>query len=365
MDTGFGELEFQLKMAGKTSAYRRLPGKKKGFVVGYHTLWLGSDHLLQIYSRLGIEDYKRFYFNDIQAIITRKTAAGKIQNFVLGALAGLSALLAVIAGGGWSVFWAVIAGVPALILLINYFRGPTCETYLMTAVQTEKLHSLHRIKITQPVMNQLRSLIEQRQGRFNPETANYPASRPAGSRRPQTLPNANKQVHRQPRHEKGRVHLLLFALLVVEGLIAVIGFLFHHLFFNLMGSAIMMLLGICVVVALVKQHESNLKRALRTLTWAALGCVCFSFVTGYIVSLELAFRHPEILRDQWELFKLFSSTTPWESPLMMTTSIVDLSSAAFIGIPGLIMLKNPQRTVPRSSPLPAAPAPIPSVKRFS
>ena len=351
-------------MNGKKSAYRRLPGKKKGFLVGYHTLWLGSDHLLQIYSRLGIEDYKRFYFNDIQAIITRKTAAGKIQNSVLGALAGLSALLAVMAGGGWSVFWAVIVGVPALILLINYFRGPTCETYLMTAVQTEKLHSLHRIKITQPVMNQLRSLIEQRQGRFNPETANYPASRPA-SRRPQTLPNANKQVHRQPRHEKGRVHLLLFALLVVEGLIAVIGFLFHHLFFNLMGSAIMMLLGICVVVALVKQHESNLKRALRTLTWAALGCICFSFVAGYIVSVELAFRHPEILRDQWELFKLFSSTTPWESPLMMTTSIADLGSAAFIGIPGLVMLKNPHQTIPRFSPLPAASAPIPFSKRFS
>ena len=274
-------------------------------------------------------------------------------------------LLAIMAGGGWSVFWAVIVGVPALILLINYFRGPTCETYLMTAVQTEKLHSLHRIKITQPVMNQLRSLIEQRQGRFNPETANYPASRPAGSRRPQTLPNANKQVHRQLRHEKGRVHLLLFALLVVEGLIAVIGFLFHHLFFNLMGSAIMMLLGICVVVALVKQHESNLKRALRTLTWAALGCICFSFVAGYIVSVELAFRHPEILRDQWELFKLFSSTTPWESPLMMTTSIADLGSAAFIGIPGLVMLKNPHQTIPRFSPLPAASAPIPFSKRFS
>jgi hypothetical protein len=352
-------------MAGKTSTYRRLPGKKKGFLVGYHTLWLGSDHLLQIYSRLGIEDYKRFYFNDIQAIITRKTATGKIQNSVLGALAGLSALLAVIAGGGWSVFWAVLAGLPALILLINYFRGPTCETYLMTAVQTERLHSLHRIKITQPVMNQLRSLIEQRQGRINPETADYPASRPSVERKPQAPPNANKQARRQPKPEKGRVHLLLFALLVAEGLIAAIGFLFHHLFLNLMGSAIMMVLGICVVLALVKQHESNLKRALCTLTWAALGCICFSFVAGYIVSVELAFRHPEILRDQWELFKLFSSTAPWESPLMMATSIVDLSSAAFIGIPGLIMLKNPHQAIPRSSPLPTVPAPIPSSKRFS
>ncbi|MGD2187768.1 MAG: hypothetical protein PVI71_16670, partial [Desulfobacterales bacterium] len=86
-------------MDSETSAYRRLTGKKKGFLVGYHNLWQGSDHLLQIYSRLGVEDYKRFYFNDIQAIITRKTDTGKIQNFVLGALTGLFGLLAVTSGG--------------------------------------------------------------------------------------------------------------------------------------------------------------------------------------------------------------------------------------------------------------------------
>jgi hypothetical protein len=351
-------------MAGKTSAYRRLPGKKKGFLVGYHTLWLGSDHLLQIYSRWGIEEYKRFYFNDIQAIVTRKTAAGKIQNSVLGALAGLFGLLGVISGGGWSVFYASIAGLLALILLINFLKGPTCETYLMTAVQTEKMHSLHRIKITQPVMNQLRSLIEQRQGRINPETLNHQSVQPTGRHTPQKLPNGNKQFHRKPKDEKGRVHLLLFALLIFEGLIAAAGFLFSHVAISLMGSAIMMLLGICVVLALVKQHESNLKQTLRTLTWAALGCVCFSFVIGYMISLGLAFKHPEILRNQWELFKLFSSTTPWDSPLMMTANIIDLSGAAFIGIPGLFILKNPHQAIPRPSALPAAPARISFPQRF-
>ncbi len=350
-------------MSGETSPYRRLPGKKKGFLVGYYTLWLGSDHLLQIYSRLGIEDYKRFYFNDIQAIITRKTATGKIQNYILGAFVGLLGLLGVISGGGWSVFNAIIAGVLALILLINFFKGPTCETYLMTAVQTEKLHALNRIKTTQLVMNQLRSLIEQRQGRINPEAVDHPSAQPRGQHTPQKLPNGNRQIQRKPRHEKGRIHLLVFALLILEGLIAAAGFLSSHIALNLMGSAIMMVLGICVVLALVKQHESNLKKNLRTLTWAALGYVCFSFIIGYIISLGLAFKHPEILRNQWELFKLFSSTTPWESPLMMTANFIDLSVAGLIGIPGILMLKNPHQGIPRHSALPAAPARIPSPKR--
>jgi len=369
MDTGFWESAIHLKensilTARETSTYRRLPGKKKGFFVGYHTLWQGSDHLLQVYSRLGVEDYKRFYFNDIQAVITRKTAAGRIQNIVLAAFAGLFGLLGAVFGGGWLIFYASIAGVLALILLMNSFKGPTCETYLMTAVQTEKLHSLHRIKTTQPVMNQLRSLIEQRQGRINPETVDRQSFRPIGKHTPQTLPDDNKQIHREPTHEKGKVHLLLFSLLIFEGLIAVAGFLFSHVAVTLTGSAVMMLSGICVVLALVRQRESNLKKALRALTWAALGCVCFSFVVGYIISLGLAFRHPEILRNQWELLKLFSNTSPWESPLMMTANMIGLGGAAFIGIPGLFFLKNPHQTIAQPSTLPATKARIPFPKRF-
>ena len=105
------ELQYSLKMASEIPTYIKLPGKKKGFLIGYHTLWQGPDHLLQIYSRMGVEDYKRFYFNDIQAIITRKTIAGKIQNIVLGLLLLLFTLPAVLNDGGWSAFWAALAGV--------------------------------------------------------------------------------------------------------------------------------------------------------------------------------------------------------------------------------------------------------------
>ena len=98
-------------MTVEKSSYKRLPGKKKGFLIGYHTLWLGDDHLLQIYSRLGVEDYKRYYFDDLQAIVTRKTGSGRIQNIVIGALSGLFCLFAVTTGGGWGFFHAAIAAV--------------------------------------------------------------------------------------------------------------------------------------------------------------------------------------------------------------------------------------------------------------
>lgn len=352
-------------MESETSKYQRLPGKKKGFLVGYHTLWQGFDHLLQIYSRLGVEDYKRFYFDDIQAIITRKTGTGRIQNIVIGALAGLFCLFAVTSGGGWSIFHAIIAAVMLLILLINVLKGPTCETVLLTAVQTEKLYSLHRLKTTQTMMNRLRSIIERRQGRINPAIFDQQSVSASAHLTRRSPTGANKHSLKAQKHERGRVHLSLFVLLIFDGLIVAAGFMLTHAALTLLGSAVTMLLGICVIVALVRQHESNLKRPLRSLTWAALGYVCFSFIAGYIISMGIAFRHPEILRNQWELIKLFSSTTPWESPLIMTVNIMAISGAAVIGIPGLFMLKNPQQVIHQPSAVPTAPVHTGAAKRIS
>ncbi len=146
--------------------YTRLPGKKKNFLIGYYGLWLGNDHMLYIFSRFGIEDYKRFYFKDIQAVLTRKTATGKIQNLILSIFCILFLLTALYLKGGWSVLNWTIAGLMAIFLVINWLRGPTCVSHLHTAVQTEKLHSLYRLKTAIKIMNRLRLLIEQAQGKL-------------------------------------------------------------------------------------------------------------------------------------------------------------------------------------------------------
>jgi len=214
-------------------------------------------------------------------------------------------------------------------------------------------------------MNRLRSIIEQRQGQINPAVFDQQQVSSSARRAEKSTGDIKRHGLKGQKHERGRVHLLLFALLVADGLIVAAGFMLTHVALTLLGSAATMLLGICVVVALVKQHESNLKRPVRTLTWAALGYVCFSFIAGYVVSMGIAFRHPEILRNQWELFKLLSSTSPWESPLIMTVNIIAISGAAFIGILGLFLLRNPQQAVQRPSALPATPVGTGTEKRMS
>jgi uncharacterized membrane protein HdeD (DUF308 family) len=327
-------------MAKKEKEYRKLPGTKKGFIMGRYTLWQGVDHLLHVYSRVGVEDYKRFYFNDIQAIITRKTIAGKIQNGVLGFLLLLFTLPVILNEGGWSAFWAAFAGVLLILLLINLYRGPTCETKLLTAVQTEKLYSLHRLKTAFKAMDRLRSHIESAQGRLGREDlAKIPARRVNHNAAKSLSPQVGKTAT-TARHEKGRSHLVLFGLLVLDGVLATSGFLFTHVIVTILSSVAGICMGIFVIIALVKQHNSNMSNALRAITWTCLGFVGITFMAGYAISMVFAFKNPGILYNQWELFKSMSSLSPWENPLVLGFDIFTMCGAFFLGIPGLLMLKR-------------------------
>ena len=149
----------------------RLTGKKKNFLGGYNTLWLGRDHLLSIESKRFSEDYKRFYYSDIQSIITRITPMSKIINMFLAIFCGFFTLLAYLTAGmtAWPTYHLIIAGIALLLIVISLFGGPTCVCHIKTAVQTEKLRSLNRLSTAEKAINHLRSLIELAQGILGPE----------------------------------------------------------------------------------------------------------------------------------------------------------------------------------------------------
>ena len=325
-------------MAPKTKEYHKLPGSKKGFLIGKYTLWQGADHLLQVYSRVGVEEYKRFYFNDIQAVITRKTTGGKIQNIVMGCLVLILMLPAIALDGGWSLFYGIIPAAMLLLLLVGLFKGPTCETKLMTAVQTEKLHSLHRLKNTFKVMDRLGNQIQRTQGTLKREELDNVPVRPManqGSYR-QVQQRTFKKI--SPRYETGRAHLVLFGLLLLDGVLVSLGFFFTHVVLTIISTVASLVMGIFVIVALVKQHDSSMSGSLKAITWASLGFICINFVAGYVISIVFAMQNPGIIYNQWEVFKSMSLLSPWESPLKLSFDIFTLCGVLFLGIPGLYML---------------------------
>jgi hypothetical protein len=152
----------------KEKEYRRLPGagiRRHALVSATRSrLWLGRDHLLSTDTQWYTEDYKRFYFRDIQAIIIHKTESGKIINIVFSALTALPLFAALATGGGASLFWGIVAGCFGLILFINALFGPTCFTHIRTAVQTEELPSLRRLRRANKVLARVRPLIVAAQG---------------------------------------------------------------------------------------------------------------------------------------------------------------------------------------------------------
>src|SRR2546425_13007038 len=85
------------------------------------SLWLGKDHLLNIDSNRFSEQYKRFYFRDIQAIATVRNKRREAWNILL-TLFVLSSLLFVVAGtprvaGAWALIFLIM-------LLVNNVLGP-------------------------------------------------------------------------------------------------------------------------------------------------------------------------------------------------------------------------------------------------
>lgn len=159
-------------------SYQRLTRAypRRGFSISFMSrvsLWLGPDHLL-LSDRIGYtETYKRFYFQDIQAIILRQTNRYAAWNAVLAALLGLSlvGLLMFLFGPGKSIAGSITCGLLAALffipLVINLLLGPTCSCYLRTAVQNEDLPPLRRVRQTQKFLNKLNPLILAAQGGEN------------------------------------------------------------------------------------------------------------------------------------------------------------------------------------------------------
>ncbi len=146
----------------KKKIYRRVPGLRWG--ASRSILRLADDHLLLCDYRTGfIERYKRFYFKDIEAFIVRRTAVWPIALTCWGAFA--LCFLIISWGKDWNPFLIVVSGIGGLCFLVELARGPSCRTEVRTAVQTDRLRMLKRIRKTERVLRAIVPLIEAVQGK--------------------------------------------------------------------------------------------------------------------------------------------------------------------------------------------------------
>src|SRR5438552_12683123 len=141
--------------------YRKLPGARRT-PLRKATLWLAGDHILSLDSHRFSEEYKRYYFKDIQAIIvtTGSTAMSRAMDLVV------AIVLALVALSAWrlqSRVAAIAGGVILIAFLIFKSLGPLCNCQLFTAVSRDTLPSLNRLPTAESVLRIIGPLIEQAQ----------------------------------------------------------------------------------------------------------------------------------------------------------------------------------------------------------
>lgn len=253
-------------MAEAQEIYQRLPGKgrRREKVMGgaVCTLWLGADHILQAENLYFHEDYKRFYYRDIQAFILRRTNRYIVWNVVWTVLLALLLLPAVTVAWYWW-FLGLFGLVP---LWINLAQGPSCLCYIRTAVQQEELPSLCRIKQAKRAIRLIRVRINQAQGEITPEALTAAAATP-----PVDLPAPRNQPAPEPlRHEAGAFHWGAFSAVMANALCGAIGLDFKGPLVPTLCVGLLLTSFMLALIAGIKQRRSDIPTLAQRLIWGTL-----------------------------------------------------------------------------------------------
>lgn len=146
------------------SPYTKLTPRRRTFG-GYTQLWLASDHLLLLSNSRLSEQYKRFSFSDIQAIVVTQLPSQLVLQIAMiaAALAWMGLWFAV---DSRFARWAIeISGALALLWpIVDLARGPRCRCFLRTRVSGELLAPVNRMKTADKFLALLRPVIESAQG---------------------------------------------------------------------------------------------------------------------------------------------------------------------------------------------------------
>lgn len=260
-------------------SYRRLPGRGRrtsgcvGVGTSISTIWLANDHLLLRESTYGLtETYKRFYFRDIQAIIVRRTPRWIAWISVWTILSLVFFLCYVTAEWrGW--IWPFYFGLCFVLTMIQLARGPSCVTYLVTAVQRELLGSLNTVRKARRGLKVLVPLIEQKQGVFDPAAVAEPIQT-SSSRGAAAVPAAVSSPSISAR--ASRLHLALFATTLAGGCIA-LWEAFKPSSVGLTATVVLIAaIIVLAVITLAMQGRRSVNKTAAVLTW--------TITIGYIVA---------------------------------------------------------------------------------
>jgi hypothetical protein len=179
-----------------TAPYRKLPGTRRGFIQK-SSVWAGPDHLLLVRGSRFRDEYKRFYYRDVQAIAVARAprfhvstraaaiafgcwAAAAVVQFLVRRASGLQLFgviytplvvyggILVLAGLILAIIWAYVSG------------KESCRCRIYTAVSGDELPSVYRLWTARKFLAEVEPLIAQTQGTIAGEWAAAAEERTVG-----------------------------------------------------------------------------------------------------------------------------------------------------------------------------------------
>lgn len=354
-------------MFKKDKPYKRIRGTGRN-IAGYNQLWMGEDHLLSLSIRVVAEEYKRFFYKDIQAFIIKPTYSGAIQITLCLLIAFLCAIGILAA----DFYWLLLILIPFLLYAayVGFQRG-TCKCWVKTATRCEELPSLNYKRRALKTIEKLRPIIEQAQGgaftfdSLTNESAGYKplgegSVAAAGAGQSALAKTAQGPGRKEtPEKQRRQFHKPLYALFIISAGMTGLEFLFSSLLMEFCGGLIFLAIGALVIMALVRQGGGAVSSGLRTLTWISGGFALIAFGAGYITFMAVIIQNPDIGNNHWLILKTMAEMSPKENSLLFALSIFHIIGCSFLGVTGLVLANkqgsHSEKTDENSQPSTAMP----------
>ncbi|MBU2481901.1 MAG: hypothetical protein KJ760_12490, partial [Proteobacteria bacterium] len=323
--------------------YEKFSAKHRKFF-GNDCLWFGQDHLLLVSSTGISEDYKRFYYKDIQAIQLMKTKARLARIIITFILLGITGAITALACSMDKSNPAVLvsSGIMGLFLigcLVRLFiKGPFCKTFIYSSVQKEKLTPLNTVKKSALFLSIITPKIKAWQGQMTPDMLR------SDPRRMTAAPGAILQHAANIRQKiiSPVWHRGLFLSLLCLSVLMTTLLLFRAPVLFAVFSLALLLILLTNTAALVKQAGSTLSAGVKATTIASMIFLVLTIGAGYVEFVFFMIKNVETWakasQNQWEMAKLYARINPFDYPVILGLDIFLICVFFITGLTGLIFL---------------------------
>lgn len=324
-------------MAEDTTRPRRI--REPFFTVFFRSsLWNGGDHLLIAEQRGFRENYRRFDYADIQALMVCQSE----RRLTLGIVFGLCLLVGlVILGASTGNFGKISGGVLSALFgvlsLVNILKGPGCVCELKTSVSRAPLRAITRWKQFERVLPELRAHIAKTQGETKPEDiVNALAARQRAADAAPPVSSAHPSLILTRGEASATIYFVLFSVLIADAVLALTAFAGTHPLLTGFRALPVLIALFCAIGALARHRSGAVALPLRRLTIVSLSYLGAAVAGVYCLLIFLQIQDPENPAVSLDLFYLLTSASPYGSAWWFLLFLANALFSASLGVAGLL-----------------------------